>query len=58
MKNFENKLDRIMQRIWKESAMVRLPKVPDVNDAWMRMEQLMDIQETESDRKSVCRERV
>ena len=55
MKNFENKLDRIMQRIWKESAMVRLPKVPDVNNAWMRMEQLMDIQETESIQKTTVK---
>jgi len=55
MKNIENKLDRIMQRIWKESSMVRLPKVPDVNDAWMRMEQLMDIQESKSIQKTTVK---
>ena len=52
MKHFENKLDRIMQRIWEESAKIRLPGTPDTNDAWMRMEQLMDIQETESIQKA------
>ena len=55
MKNFENKLDRIMQRIWEESAKIRLPEAPDTNDAWMRMEQLMDIQETESIQKVVAK---
>jgi len=52
MKHFENKLDRIMQRIWEESAKIRLPETPDTNDAWMRMEQLMDIQEAESIQKA------
>ena len=51
MKHFENKLDRIMQRIWEESAKIRLPETPDTNDAWMRMEQLMDIQNTGSIQK-------
>ncbi len=55
MKNFENRLDRIMQRIWEESAKIRLPEVPDTNDAWMRMEQLMDIQETESIQKTAIK---
>lgn len=48
MKNFENKLDRMMERIWEESAKIRLPEAPDINDAWLRMEQLMDIQKNES----------
>ncbi len=51
MKNFEKKLDRIMQRIWEESGKIRLPEAPDTNDAWMRLEQLMDIQENESIQK-------
>jgi len=51
MKNFEKKLDRMMQRIWEESGKVRLPEAPDANDAWMRLEQLMDIQENESIQK-------
>lgn len=55
MKNFENKLDRMMQRIWEESAKIRLPEVPDTNDAWMRMKQLMDIQENESIQKTVVK---
>ncbi len=55
MKNFENRLDRMMQRIWEDSAKIRLPEVPDTNDAWMRMEQLMDIQENESIQKTVVK---
>jgi len=58
MKNFENKLDRMMQRIWEESAKIRLPEAPDANDAWMRMEQLMDIQENESIQKTAIKSTV
>jgi ferric-dicitrate binding protein FerR (iron transport regulator) len=58
MKNFENKLDRMMQRIWEESAKIRLPEAPDTNDAWMQMEQLMDIQENESIQKTAIKSTV
>ena len=58
MKNFENKLDRMMQRIWEESAKIRLPETPDTNDAWMQMEQLMDIQENESIQKTAIKSTV
>lgn len=42
-----------MLRIWEESAMIHLPKAPDTNDAWMRMEQLLDRQDTATFQKTV-----
>lgn len=45
MNDFNNKLDQTMQRIWEESAKIRISETPDVNDAWMRLEQLIEIDE-------------
>ena len=46
MKDFESKLDRKMKCIWVESAHIRLPEPLNVDDAWMRLEQRMEIEES------------
>ncbi len=49
MNKFETHLDREMKHIWEESAKVRLLKTPDKREAWMRLEQLMDIEESRTE---------
>ncbi len=49
MNKFESKLDRVMKRIWEESAKTRVHKTPDKQEMWLRLEQLMDIEETKTE---------
>lgn len=48
MNYFSNKLDQKMLRIWETSGVAEHPIVPDKNDVWLRLEQLMNRPETQS----------
>ena len=41
------KLDKIEKLIWKESTFSDLPQTPEIDDAWMRLEQRINIAESE-----------
>ena len=41
------KLDKIEKLIWKESTFSDLPQIPEIDDAWMRLEQRINITDTE-----------
>ncbi len=39
-----------MKRIWEESSLYPLPNIPDINDAWMRLEQRMEIEDSKENK--------
>jgi len=40
------KFDKIERQIWEKSTFTEIPRVPEVHDAWSRLEQRMDISDT------------
>ena len=44
------KLNNIEKLIWEKSVFADLPRIPEVDDAWMRLEQRMTIADTEPDK--------
>jgi len=47
------KLNKIEKLIWEESTFSDLPQTPEVDDAWMRLEQRMNIADTHPNRDKI-----
>ena len=45
MKSFENKLNKKMKLLWEICSEIQTPEIPNTNDAWLQMEQLIEREE-------------
>ena len=52
MSTFKNKLPKNLKSIWDATKNLKTNRIPDTEDAWMRLEQQMDIYESSSSKST------